>query len=454
MICYFCVMELSLFLKKIESYIAKHSLPGKNGKILVALSGGPDSVALLLALKHLGYNCVAAHCNFHLRGEDSNRDEQFVRNLVRKNQIPLVTVDFDVPAYEREHKVSTEMACRELRYEWFEQQRVECGCSAIAVGHHRDDKMETFFLNALRGSGITGLASIKPKNGVIFRPLLDVTRAEIEQFLKDENQDYVTDRTNLETEYKRNKVRNLLLPYINELFPGNALNRTLDNLASCNEFYESAIADAAAKCCSKNGDILSVNIEKLTAVNGAETLLFEILGKYGFNTVQSEEMFAMIQNPENTGKMIANDRYTAYFNRNEILVAPAVPADSDEVEYTFFFNSQPDSLPVKFDIKTVEITDDFKFSADADTAYFSTEILDKKILLRHWKTGDRMKPFGLRGTKKVSDIFSDLKLSPVEKKNAAVLEADGKIIWIPGYKNSDLFRCRKGEPVVVATVRK
>lgn len=225
-------MELSLFLKKIESYVAKHSLLEHNAKILVALSGGPDSVALLIALKRLGCNCVAAHCNFHLRGEDSNRDERFVIELTNRLEIPLVKVDFDVLAYEKKYKVSTEMACRELRYEWFEKQRVENGCSAIATGHHKDDKLETFFLNALRGSGIAGLASIKPKNGYIIRPMLDVTRTEIEEFLESVNQDWVTDRTNLESDYKRNKVRNLLLPYIQELFPENALNRTVKSVTS------------------------------------------------------------------------------------------------------------------------------------------------------------------------------------------------------------------------------
>lgn len=444
-------MELSLFLKKIESYTAKHSLLEQNAKILVALSGGPDSVALLIAMKRLGYECVAAHCNFHLRGEDSNRDEQFVEDLTKRLEIPLVKVDFDVPAYEKMHKVSTEMACRELRYEWFENQRIENGCSAIAVGHHKDDKLETFFLNALRGSGITGLASIKPKNGYIVRPMLDVTKDQIEQFLKLENQDWVTDRTNLESDYKRNKVRNLLLPYINELFPENALNRSVESVSYGNEFYEAAMNDAVAKCCEEKDGNPVIDIAKLLEYKGSGTILFEILAKYGFNSIQADEMYALMQNPENTGKKILSEKYVAYFNRKEILIVPDDKENSGR-EYLFRFENQPEDLPVKFSINHVFFSDEFKFSRDPNTAYFSAEILSKDIILRRWKTGDRIKPFGLKGTKLVSDIFSDMKLSQPEKQNAPILETEGKIIWIPGYENSDAFKCEKGKEMIEITL--
>ena len=170
---------MNAFEEKTLRYIHRHMPAVANGKILAAVSGGADSVALLRVLAALGCNCIAAHCNFHLRGDEADRDEAFVRKLCLDIDIELRCTDFDVEAYKKSHGVSTEMACRELRYEWFERQRAALGCSVIAVAHHRDDNIETFFLNLVRGSGITGLAGIKPCNGKIVRPLLGSSRDEI-----------------------------------------------------------------------------------------------------------------------------------------------------------------------------------------------------------------------------------------------------------------------------------
>lgn len=210
---------MNAFEEKTLRYIHRHMPAVANGKILAAVSGGADSVALLRVLAALGCNCIAAHCNFHLRGDEADRDEAFVRKLCHDIDIELRCTDFDVEAYKKSHGVSTEMACRELRYDWFERQRAALGCSVIAVAHHRDDNIETFFLNLVRGSGITGLAGIKPCNGKIVRPLLGSSRDEIINYLKTLGQDYVTDSTNLENDYARNKIRNVMLPEISRLFP-------------------------------------------------------------------------------------------------------------------------------------------------------------------------------------------------------------------------------------------
>ena len=223
---------------KVAEYAKEHNLCAKDDAVIVALSGGADSVALLRILLSIGVQCCALHCNFGLRGAESDRDEAFVRNLCTQLGVLLKVKHFDVAKYEQEQKVSTEMACRELRYAWFDEERALQGAKAIAVAHHYDDNVETFFLNMLRGTGIQGLTGIRAKNGYVVRPLLCVKREEIEAYLKELGQEYVVDSTNLENDFKRNKIRNVLIPTLNELFPDYeaGMMRTLQNLQGCNDF--------------------------------------------------------------------------------------------------------------------------------------------------------------------------------------------------------------------------
>ena len=204
---------------RVTQYIEKEGLFSSENKILVALSGGADSVALLCILHTAGYRCEAAHCNFHLRGEESNRDEQFVRQLCEKYKINLHTIDFDTTRHATEKHISIEMAARELRYNWFEKTRKDCQADVIAVAHHQDDSVETILLNLIRGTGITGLLGIRPRNGVVVRPLLCINREEIIHYLQSIQQEYVTDSTNLEDEYTRNKIRLNLLPLMQTINP-------------------------------------------------------------------------------------------------------------------------------------------------------------------------------------------------------------------------------------------
>ena len=204
---------------KIEKYISEKGLFGKTDKLVVALSGGADSVALLRILLSLGYDCVAAHCNFHLRAAESDRDEDFVRKLCAGLSVHLEVVHFQTSDYARENSLSIEMAARELRYGWFDEIRKRYGASCIAVAHHRDDSVETFLLNLSRGTGINGLKGIMPKNGFIVRPLLEAGRDDILEYLKRIEQDYVTDSTNLEDIYTRNKIRLDIIPLFKQINP-------------------------------------------------------------------------------------------------------------------------------------------------------------------------------------------------------------------------------------------
>ncbi len=262
-------------MQKVVQYIERHKLFSLDDKILVALSGGADSVALLRLLLSLGYTCEAAHCNFHLRGAESDRDEHFVRQLCLEHRVTLHTVHFNTEQEAKERHISIEMAARELRYAWFEKTREACSAAVIAVAHHQDDSVETLLLNLIRGTGINGLRGIRPRNGHIVRPLLCLDRKEIVGYLESIGQAYVTDSTNLQDEYTRNKIRLNLLPMMQEINPSvkESILKTAEHLDDAASIYNIGIEEAKLRVKTPEG----ISIGALRQEAAPETVLFEIL---------------------------------------------------------------------------------------------------------------------------------------------------------------------------------
>ncbi len=425
------------FINKVKIFIEKGSLIDASMPVLVALSGGADSVALLRVLLELGYDCRAAHCNFHLRGEESNRDECFVTELCRQLNVAFDVKHFDVPAYIRAHGVSMEMACRELRYEWFEELRQVHGCSCIAVAHHNDDNIETFFLNALRGTGITGLTGMKPRNGVVVRPLLCVSCAEILEWLGETGQDYVTDSTNLENDAKRNRLRNIVLPALYKEFDGakQALLTTIENMRQCNGLYHESIGVMRNIVSDCEGDSIVIDLEILNSFDNRGMLLYEILKPLGFNYEQCNDMLNSA-----VGRHFFSSSHKATINRDTIDVFLFQSRD----ENVYLVNLESDKIFEPIALEINHVTDEM-FSPDMVdgkcSVAFSNDILQcSEVVLRHWREGDRFKPFGMNGSKLISDLFTDLKLSEKEKNETWLLEADGEIVWVLGYRSSQSFK--------------
>lgn len=428
---------MNAFEEKTLRYIHRHMPAVANGKILTAVSGGADSIALLRVLAALGCNCIAAHCNFHLRGDEADRDEAFVRKLCHDLDIELRCTDFDVEAYKKSHGVSTEMACRELRYDWFERQRAALGCSVIAVAHHRDDNIETFFLNLVRGSGITGLAGIKPCNGKIVRPLLGSSRDEIINYLKTLGQDYVTDSTNLENDYARNKIRNVMLPEISRLFPSAmaGIELTLDNLQGDYAVWSGAVEafkhDAVEAC--GHGQI-KINRRKLAASADPATLLNALLSRYGFNGEQTKA----IASASRVGAVFESKEYIAEVGRNEISVfSPESFSNADTYNLSEAGKIEKEKGIL---IEIVDNSPEFEFDRSGKTAYFDADATGDRLTVRHWRQGDRFRPFGMKGTKKLSDYFNDHKFSLMQKLSTPIVEMQGRIVWIAGERAADDFR--------------
>lgn len=408
--------------KKIAQYIDNERLFPINARIIVALSGGADSVALLRILHTLGYDCEAAHCNFHLRGTESDRDEMFVRKLCKTMKTPLHTIDFATEQYAIEKKISIEMAARELRYQWFAEIKEKTKADVIAVAHHQDDSVETVLLNLIRGTGINGLLGIRPKNGDIVRPLLCISRKEITDYLQNAGQEYMTDSTNLQDEYTRNKIRLNLLPLMQEINPlvKEHIIDTSNYLNDVNRIYNKGIEEGKQRVIEKG----NIRIVPLLKEPSPEALLFEILYPLGFNAAQTKNILAMLEGQ--TGKQfISKDGWRVVKNRELLLI------DKKEEQ------ENPPFCLIK---EEKEYTKDFIIPREKHIACFDTDKLIGEINLRKWQTGDIFIPFGMKGKKKVSDYLTDRKFSIIQKENQWVLCCGDKIIWIVGERTDNRFR--------------
>ncbi|MDE6822206.1 tRNA lysidine(34) synthetase TilS [Bacteroides acidifaciens] len=409
--------------QRIIQYIDKEDLFSSDSNILVALSGGADSVALLCILHVAGYHCEAAHCNFHLRGEESNRDEQFVRQLCKKYEIRLHTVDFDTTRYATENHISIEMAARELRYNWFEEVRTKCQADVIAVAHHQDDSVETILLNLIRGTGITGLLGIRPRNGAIVRPLLCINREEILHYLQSIGQDYVTDSTNLEDEYTRNKIRLNVLPLMQTINPSvkNSLIETSNYLNDVSAIYNRYIEEAKTRITTSEG----IRIRQLLKEPAPEALLFEILHPLGFNSAQIKDIANSLHGQP--GKQFSSKEWRVIKDRELLLLEKAQSENKEELPFLIIKEEK-------------EYTPDFLIPREKGIACFDADKLNGEISYRKWQTGDTFVPFGMKGKKKISDYLTDRKFSISQKERQWVLCCGERIAWLIGERTDNRFR--------------
>lgn len=428
------------FVATVERFIGQHSLLKPDGHYIVALSGGADSVALLLVLCALGYKTEAAHCNFHLRGEESNRDEAFCKDLCSRLGIPFHLIHFDTSAYATLHKVSIEMAARDLRYGYFAQLSDDLQADGVCVAHHKDDSVETVLINLIRGTGINGLTGIKPRNGLILRPLLCVGRKDILDYLQEKQQPFVTDSSNLIANVVRNKIRLQVLPLLQTISPGavEGIATTASHLAEANKMLQCVCQD---KRLMQTADNKLTKIDKQTLMEKAcpEFVLHSLLSPYGFRGDIIKEIIA---GRDNVGKRWMSTTHELAVDRDNLLVRPI----SDDAEKCMSLR-----LP---EAGTYRLTDNRKLilSISARTEDFSpskallciTLDADKvqfPLLLRRTSQGDRFQPFGMKGTKLVSDFLTDQKLSPFAKDEQLVLcDASDNIVWIVGLRTSDFCK--------------
>lgn len=405
--------------------------------VLVALSGGADSVALLCVLRELGYETVAAHCNFHLRGEESDDDAAFVEGLCRELNVRLHRIDFDTVRYARERSISIEMAARELRYEWFGLLRKELAIEYVAVAHHADDNAETMVLNLCRGTGISGLCGMPYKrNDGIVRPLLDATRDEIEAYLLDQKITYRTDSSNEDTRFRRNLVRHRIMPLLKELNPSlqEALLRTRENLEGVAAFYSKATEDFHNTLRATS----SISIREVKETPAPFTLLYDLLHPYGFNRDQIREVVTSLDNPP--GASFFSSSHRLLRERDRLTVLPLSP--KMEVPELFglkigdSFLDLPDGkqlswqrgTPADLDLEGLRLPNTKLLLPLA-----FVESLQEELGVRRPQRGDHIHPYGMKGCKTVSRFFIDRHVPRSRREEAWLLCQGTEVVWIMGY---------------------
>ena len=415
-----------MFKHKVQKFIEEKALFTLQDKVLVALSGGADSVALLRVLLSLGYTCECMHCNFHLRGEESDRDEAFVKALCEEFTVLLHVTHFDTETYAKEHHQSIEMAARELRYAWFHQLKEERKASVIAVAHHRDDSVETFLLNLMRGTGIDGLKGIPVRNGYVVRPLIQESREDILDYLKAIHQDYVTDSTNLQDQYVRNKIRLNILPMMKEINPSvmESIQDTAFRLSEVASIYHQDRDNRLEQILKKNSDdFIQVSIADVLNDIAPNALLHELLSPLGYNSDQVKDIYRSLEHSQ-SGKRFLSKEWVLIRDREDLLLHRI---------------KEEETIP-ELIVQEVDYTPGFIIPREKCIACVDADKVKMPLTIRKWQVGDKFVPFGMTGKKKVSDYLTDRKMSLYQKDNQYVVCSGDHIVWIVNERSDNRFR--------------
>ncbi|NVO20556.1 MAG: tRNA lysidine(34) synthetase TilS [Bacteroidetes bacterium] len=429
-------------LQKFRTFIQHDQLFGPNHTILVAVSGGVDSVVMCELMRQSHFRFAIAHCNFKLRGAESDADEEFVRHLAIVMDVPLHVKSFDTSSYAQVGGISLQMAARELRYAWFEELLDEFGYKYVANAHHLDDQAETFFINLLRGTGLSGLHGILSKQGRVIRPLLFATREEILEYAHVEGLQWREDSSNRSKKYLRNRLRHEVLPALTKI--DSSFSRTLNNtiriLRETETIYRQKIDEGKADLIETSNNDVRILISWLEEFSPMETWLFELLRPYGFSYSVVEEIVNSLNSI--SGKIFFSPTHRLIRDRDYLIIESFIQIDEKCKEPIIAFDplleTQP-QLPVPVTFK-VERFKNFVIPEGPAIACFDYDKLQYPLRMRHWRKGDFFFPFGSHGKKKLSDYFVDNKLSIDEKERLCLLTSGEDIIWVTGMRSDHRYR--------------
>jgi tRNA(Ile)-lysidine synthase len=424
--------------KRFTDFIKQNNLFERNSKILAAVSGGMDSVIMAHLLKSAGSDFSIAHCNFQLRGDESANDQEFCNQLAQQLGVPFHTTSFDTLKYVADNKVSTQMAARELRYQWFEQIRQQSGYSVIALAHHQNDAIETILLNLTRGTGIAGLHGILPKNGMLVRPLLFLNRDEIKNII-DENQiAYVEDSSNASVKYARNKIRLEVIPKLKELNPAleHTFKNNLEHFKGLELILQQRVIWLKKELFVAKAEEIHISLAEIKKLEPKRLLLFNLLQEYGFNETVVDDLISALD--KHSGRVFETTGFSLLLDRDQLILTKKGPLqyqpvkigkNDHEVNYGGYkLNILHDDSPL------IVKNNPMGLSADAD-------LLVYPLTLRPWKQGDYFYPLGMKARKKLSDFFIGQKI-PLHQKNEIPLlvNGNGELIWIGGYRPDERYK--------------
>jgi len=419
-------------------FIHEENLFHSSQRILLAVSGGADSMLMLHLFVNAGFPLAVAHCNFGLRGHESDGDEQFVVDYCDQHNLACHTEHFDTSEFALREGISIEMAARDLRYEWFNRLLDRHGYDFLATAHHQDDVIETFLINLSRGSGIKGLSGIQPKSGQIIRPMLFTNRAEILDYCQRMTITYRTDSSNLETVYKRNLIRQQILPLLEDVNPAfrrNAL-KTIGNLYETGQLFQQRMSEIKASVYSEDDQGAMIHIDKLLNLSPLRTILFELIRPFGFQAEQTDDIIDSLG--RESGRKFFSDGYRLVKDREYLLISPYT-SKQNKVFYIEEDCSKM-SYPIRLTIEKIERTPDFSFSTHPQVVDLDLDKLVYPLILRHWNEGEYFQPLGMNGLKKLSDFFIDEKYSIPDKENAWILASGNQLVWIVGKRLDDRYK--------------
>jgi tRNA(Ile)-lysidine synthase len=420
------------------NFIEQNALFTRSTPILAAVSGGIDSVLMAHLLKAAGYNFAIAHCNFQLRGNEALRDQQFSHSLAAQLEVPFYTINFDTEQYAADNKISIQMAARDLRYQWFDTVCQQSGYEAVALAHHQNDTIETILLNLTRGTGIAGLHGILPKNGKLVRPLLFLTRDEVQTIVTAEGLSFVEDSSNASTKYARNKIRHEVVPKLKELNP--SLENTFENNMKYFRELETLLENKTTELKQtivqhKQGEIF-ISTEDIKQLNPANLLLYTLLNEYGFNETAIDDLLSILDKHagrifESRGYLLVLDREGIYIKQKKNGRYPAETIIEDD--YELYYGNY--KLTILHDDSALIIKNN-PLSVSIDTSK-----LVYPLKIRPWQEGDHFFPLGMKGRKKLSDFFINQKVPLHQKDEIPVLvNGDGEIMWIGGYRPDERYK--------------
>lgn len=450
-------MAENFMLKRFQEFVTNNRLFAASDCLVIAVSGGADSVVLAQLCKMAGFRFVIAHVNFNLREKESERDELFVRGLATRLDVPVYVSNVNTSEYASLHNLSIQVAARNLRYDWFEKLRLEIsqktngdktpGQVWIATAHHLDDSVETMLMNLFRGTGITGLRGIMPKNDRVVRPLLCFTKKEIVAFAEETGLAWVEDSSNQLDKYTRNYFRNQLIPLLRNIYPqvDENLYQNLQRLNDAVVLYRESVDKKIAWLIEQKGSEIHIPILKLTRTPAFETILFEILQQYGFSSGQLPVVLNLLNGE--TGKQVDTDKYRLIKNRKWLIIAPSEQSEAahviiEEGDHVITFAQGSLTLEI-VRRETIEFRQDkpgIPAAGDNSVALIDSRRISFPLLLRRWKQGDYFYPLGMKKKKKLARFLIDTKVSKTDKESVWVLEHDKKIVWVVGHRLDDRYR--------------
>ncbi len=426
---------ISLF----KSFINDNHLFAAEDKILLAVSGGMDSVAMAELFREAGCKYAMIHCNFKLRGADSDEDELFVRKLAKEHKVPCYFRSFNTSEIAEVNGESIQMTARDLRYEFFEEIASAYGYDHIAIAHHLDDQNETFFINLLRGSGIAGLHGIKIRKGKVIRPLMFAYRKDIEDFIKANDLSFREDKSNQSIKYLRNKIRHELMPVFLEMNPGfrEEMTANINRLSETEKIFRQAVKKEKERIVSFKEDITSLDIAGLKELEPMPSFLYEIISDFGFSYNDVKNIVPALDGI--SGKTFLSSSHKMIIDREKILIIPRVIEESDDIEYLIEESQSQINEPLSL---TFSCFDGLRYSIPKtkQIASIDRSLLSFPLTLRRWCKGDLFVPLGMKNRKKLSDYFIDEKFSIIQKERTWVLCSGKDIVWIVGERIDDRYK--------------